>query len=309
MLKPVSGQGTGLTLVRDVAGLRAQVAQMRAAGKSVGLVPTMGALHEGHLSLIERARAQCQAVVVSIFVNPRQFEQASDLLAYPRCEEHDAKLLAAAGVDLLFAPSIEEIYPHGFASAVDVGPITERFEGAVRGRSHFLSVATVVLKLLNMCAPDLLYLGRKDAQQVAVIMRMVADLNLPVQVVPCPTVREADGLACSSRNARLSAGERARASALYGALQAAAALARAGERDAGVLSGAVRAHLERNRIEPEYCALVDPERFTERPRLDGRALLIVAARIGDTRLIDNIELEPALLVRTSSPPAEALCSA
>ena len=298
-----------MTLARDVAGLQAQLAQLRSAGARVGLVPTMGAIHDGHLSLVQHARQQCDAVVVSIFVNPRQFDEAADLLAYPRCEERDAQLLAAAGVDVLFAPDAQEIYPHGFATSVDAGAIAERFEGAVRGRAHFAGVATVVLKLLNICAPDVLYLGRKDAQQVAVIKRMVRDLNLPVEVAVVPTVREADGLARSSRNARLSTAERARAAAIPAALQRAARLVQDGEADGAALTGSVRAQLAGEGITPDYCALVSPEQFLELSRLEGDALLIVAARIGRTRLIDNIELAPVAPARAPLPAEEALCSA
>ena len=298
-----------MTLARDVAGLRAQLAQLRAGGARVGLVPTMGAIHEGHLALVATARAHCDVVVASLFVNPRQFDEAADLLAYPRCEERDAELLAAAGVDILFAPDSEEVYPHGFATTVEVGPLGERFEGAVRGRSHFAGVATIVLKLLHMCSPDVLYLGRKDAQQVAVIRRMVHDLDLPVELVACATVREADGLARSSRNARLSAAERARAAALYASLREAQALVQSGEIDARALTGAVRERLGREGITPEYCALVSPDELRELPKLEGEALLILAARIGETRLIDNIALAPARRSQSATAVQEALCSA
>ncbi len=190
----------------------------------------MGALHEGHLSLIRRAREQCDVVVVSLFVNPAQFNEGSDLERYPRSERHDAGLAAEAGADLLFAPSVEEVYPPGFATAVEVLGLTDRLEGAARGSSHFRGVTTVVTKLLCMTMPDTLYLGQKDAQQVVVIRRLVADLNLPVQIEALPTVREDDGLALSSRNALLDPAARARALALHAALRAAGELAARGER-------------------------------------------------------------------------------
>ncbi len=214
--------------LRSVGELRAALAPARQAGSTIGLVPTMGALHEGHLSLIRRAREQCDVVVVSLFVNPAQFNEGSDLERYPRSERHDAGLAAEAGADLLFAPSVEEVYPPGFATAVEVLGLTDRLEGAARGSSHFRGVTTVVTKLLCMTMPDTLYLGQKDAQQVVVIRRLVADLNLPVQIEALPTVREHDGLALSSRNALLEPAARPRALALHAALHAAARAGRPG---------------------------------------------------------------------------------
>ena len=192
--------------VRTVEELRSALAQARRRGATIGLVPTMGALHEGHLSLIRRASEQCEVVVVSLFVNPAQFNERGDLERYPRRERDDAELAAAAGAGLLFAPSVEEVYPAGFATAVEVLGVSERLEGAARGSEHFRGVSTVVTKLLCMVAPDVAYFGQKDAQQVVVIRRLVADLNLPVRVQALPTVREPDGLAMSSRNALLSPG-------------------------------------------------------------------------------------------------------
>src|SRR5271169_4164991 len=226
--------------LRTVEELRAALASDRRAGLEIGLVPTMGALHEGHLSLISRAREQCDRVVVSLFVNPAQFNERSDLERYPRQETHDAQLATEAGADLLFAPSVEEVYPPGFATSVEVLGVTERLEGAARGAEHFRGVCTVVTKLLCMALPDVAYFGQKDAQQVVVIRRLVADLNLPVRIEVCPTVREPDGLAMSSRNALLSGEERMRALALPAALDAASRRAAAGERSAFALLDAAR---------------------------------------------------------------------
>ena len=195
----------------------------------------MGALHEGHLSLIGRARAECDVVVVSLFVNPAQFDERADLDRYPRSERRDVELASEAGADVLFAPSADEVYPPGFATAVEVLGVTDRLEGAARGAGHFRGVSTVVTKLLGMSMPDVAYFGQKDAQQVVVIRRLVADLNLPVRIQVCPTVREPDGLAMSSRNARLSADERSQALALHDALQAAARRAAEGERSPAAL--------------------------------------------------------------------------
>ncbi|MCW3017890.1 MAG: pantoate--beta-alanine ligase, partial [Solirubrobacterales bacterium] len=200
--------------VRTVAELRAALAPARREGRTIGLVPTMGALHDGHLSLVTRARAQCDLVVVSLFVNPAQFNERADLERYPRDERRDAELAVAAGADVLFAPSVEEVYPTGFSTTVEVLGVTERLEGAARGAAHFRGVSTVVTKLLCMALPDVAYFGQKDAQQVVVIRRLARDLNLPVRIEALPTVREHDGLAMSSRNALLSGDERARALAL-----------------------------------------------------------------------------------------------
>jgi pantoate--beta-alanine ligase len=295
--------------VRTVAELRATLEPARREGLTIGLVPTMGALHEGHLSLVRRAREQCDRVVVSLFVNPAQFNERSDLDRYPRQEAHDAGLAAETGADILFAPSIEEIYPPGFATTVEVLGITERLEGATRGAEHFRGVTTIVTKLLGMAQPDIAYFGQKDAQQVIVIRRLVADLNLPVRVEVCPTVREPDGLALSSRNAHLNSDERARALFLYRALSAAAERAATGERSAeNLLSVAREAIIP---LEPEYLALVDPDTLEPVTQLDEPALLAVAAHVGATRLIDNLILDP-LAVSTAPPhPGKAMstCSA
>ena len=297
--------------LRTVNELRAVLALDRRAGLEIGLVPTMGALHEGHLSLIRRAREQCDRVVVSLFVNPAQFNERSDLDRYPRQEAHDSDLAAAAGADVLFAPSVEEVYPAGFATSVEVLGVTERLEGATRGAAHFRGVTTVVTKLLCMTQPDVAYFGQKDAQQVVVIRRLVRDLDLPVRVEVCPTVREPDGLAMSSRNARLNTDERARALSLYRALNAAAARAATGELSSEALLNTAREAMASFAVEPEYLALVDPETLEPVTQLDEPALLAVAAHVGATRLIDNLILDPLALSTPATHPGKAMttCSA
>ena len=287
--------------LRSVGELRAALAPARAGGSTIGLVPTMGALHDGHLSLIRRAREQCDVVVVSLFVNPAQFNEGSDLERYPRSERHDAGLAAEAGADLLFAPSVEEVYPPGFATAVEVLGLTDRLEGAARGSSHFRGVTTVVTKLLCMTMPDTLYLGQKDAQQVVVIRRLVADLNLPVQIEALPTVREDDGLALSSRNALLDPAARPRALALHAALRAAGELAAGGERASAALLDAANAALAAAEVRADYVALVDPDTLEPLPQLDRSALLAIAAHVGGVRLIDNVTLEPVRGGRDEKP--------
>ena len=259
----------------------------------VGLVPTMGALHEGHLSLIGEARSECDLVVTTLFVNPSQFNERADLERYPRDEQRDAELAATAGADVLFAPSVEEVYPAGFATSVEVVGVSERLEGARRGPEHFRGVATVVTKLLCMTMPDVAYFGQKDAQQVAVIRRLVLDLNLPVSIRALPTVREPDGLAMSSRNVLLSLEERRRALALIEGLRVAGRLAGAGETSAQALEGAARTVMSESGVDAEYVALVDPDTFEPVPALEEPSLLAVAARVGQVRLIDNTMLAPA----------------
>ena len=299
-----------MRVVRTVAELREALAPARRAGQRIGLVPTMGALHEGHLSLVARARADCSLVVVSLFVNPAQFNERSDLDRYPRDEQRDRELLAEAGADLLFAPSVEEVYPAGFATAVEVLGVTERLEGEARGPEHFRGVTTVVAKLLCMALPDAAYFGQKDAQQLVVIRRLAADLDLPVAIESVPTVREADGLAMSSRNALLSPSERRRARSLSAGLRAAERLAGHGECDAGALLAATAAELERAGVQPEYVALVDPETFEPLTRLDEKALLALAARVGEVRLIDNTLLAAAAPARDANHDEEVqACSA
>ncbi|MGA2453288.1 MAG: pantoate--beta-alanine ligase [Solirubrobacteraceae bacterium] len=298
--------------VRTVAELRAALTPARRRGLTIGLVPTMGALHDGHISLVTRAREQCDVVVVSLFVNPAQFNERADLERYPRDERRDAELAAAAGADVLFAPSVEEVYPQEFATSVEVLGVTERLEGASRGSEHFRGVATVVTKLLCMALPDVAYFGQKDAQQVVVIRRLARDLNLPVRIEALPTVREPDGLALSSRNALLTPAERARALALPAALQAAHALASAGERSAQALLDAAREAMRRFDVEPEYIALVEPDTLEPVATLADGALLALAARIGAVRLIDNAILSPTA-TRSPGQPLEgeaiATCSA
>jgi pantoate--beta-alanine ligase len=279
--------------LRTVAELRAARAEPRRCGRTVGLVPTMGYLHDGHLSLIAAAREAADEVVVSLFVNPAQFNEASDLAAYPRDERRDAALAAEAGADLLFAPAVEEVYPPGFATQVRVGgPLTESLEGAHRGAEHFHGVTTVVTKLLNMVDPDVVFFGQKDAQQALVIRRLAADLDLPVRIEVCPTVRELDGLALSSRNVRLAPDDRRRAPALHRALRSAEQALAAGTTDAAALTTAARAAMDDFDVEPEYLALVDPETLAPVQAVDQETLLAVAARLGEIRLIDNTILSP-----------------
>jgi pantoate--beta-alanine ligase len=287
--------------VRTVDELRSALASARGENLTIGLVPTMGALHEGHLSLIRRAREQCDLVVVSVFVNPAQFNESSDLERYPRREDGDAALAAAAGADVLFAPSVEEVYPPGFATAVEVIGITDRLEGTIRGSGHFRGVTTVVTKLLCMAMPDVAYFGQKDAQQTVVVRRLVGDLNLPVRIEVCPTVREPDGLAMSSRNALLDPDQRTRARSLFDALEAARRLMARGERSSDVLVDAALQTMRSFAVVPDYVALVDTETLEPLEQLAGEALLAIAARIGDVRLIDNTILEPAPASMSSQP--------
>lgn len=276
--------------LRTIAELRAT----RRTGETVALVPTMGYLHDGHLALIRAAREQADQVVVSLFVNPTQFNDASDLANYPRDEARDAELASEAGADFLFAPGPEEVYPPGFATEVRVGgPLTETLEGAHRGAAHFHGVTTVVTKLLNMVAPDVAFFGQKDAQQALVIRRLVTDLDMPVRIEVVPTVREADGLALSSRNVRLQDGDRRRALALSRALRAAEGTVAAGMSAADQILTAARAAMTPFDVEPEYLALVDPEDLTPVSTVDQETLLAVAAHIGQVRLIDNTILVPA----------------
>ncbi len=258
---------------------------------SVGLVPTMGFLHEGHLSLVRAARAENDHVFVSIFVNPTQFGPTEDLATYPRDPERDLALLEAEGVDYVFMPAVEEIYPRGFKAAVDVGPVTEPLEGASRP-GHFRGVATVVLKLFNIVQPQRAYFGKKDAQQLVVIKKMVKDLDVPVEIRPQPTVREADGLAMSSRNTFLATPElRKAALVLHEALEIARELWAEGERDVGVYYLKMLEHIaEEELARIDYISFAAPETLEELPVIEGPALVSLAVRIGRTRLIDNITL-------------------
>ncbi len=281
----------GVKLVRAKDELRATLAVERAAGHSIGLAPTMGCLHEGHVSLLRAARAECDVVVMSLFVNPTQFGPGEDLERYPRDERRDAELAAAAGVDLIYAPPVEQVYPQGFETTVEVGGLTEVLCGdpARRGPEHFRGVTTVVAKLLNSVQPDVAYFGRKDAQQVAVIRRMVRDLDIPVRIEALPIVREPDGLAMSSRNAYLSAADRERATALSRALREVERVAR--EDSLAAALEASRRVLAEAGIEPEYLEARAPDSLQPVTDLsEGPALVAVAAQVGDARLIDNTEL-------------------
>ncbi len=279
-------------VTRTVAEVRETIRAARRAGRRIGLVPTMGFLHEGHLSLIRRAAKDCDDVVVSVFVNPTQFNDAADLAAYPRNEDNDVAMAASAGATMVFAPPVEEVYPEGFATTIELrGPITETFEGAVRGPEHFWGVATVVTKLFGMVQPDVAYFGQKDAQQCVVVTRLVTDLDLPVELVICPTVREPDGLAMSSRNVRLRGDDRDRARALVDGLDAAEAAVRSGETDAAAVeSVATKAMLARG-VGPDYVAVVEVSTLAPLECIAERALIVVAAHVGPVRLIDNAILD------------------
>jgi pantoate--beta-alanine ligase len=280
--------------VRTVAELREALAPARRAGRTIGLVPTMGSLHEGHLTLIRRAAAECDEVVVSLFVNPAQFNDPADLEQYPRDEARDAALAAEAGAHVLFAPPVEEVYPDGFATTVAMRGVTEALEGAHRGVGHFDGVTTVVTKLFNMAGPDVAYFGQKDAQQALVIRKLVRDLDMPVRIEVVPTVREPDGLAMSSRNVRLN-GSRDQALALSRALQAAQAAVAAGERDAARVRAAALAAMQSSSVEPEYLELVTTDTLAPvEDRIDGEVLLAIAAQVGGVRLIDNTILSSEL---------------
>ncbi len=274
---------------RTKAELRELLAEPRRRGDSIGVVPTMGALHEGHLSLIRAARESCDIVVVTLFVNPTQFGPGEDLGTYPHDEARDAEVADAEGVDVLFVPAVDEIYPDGFATSIQVSGLTEVLCGAPgrRGPEHFRGVTTVVAKLFNVVQPDVAFFGQKDAQQAIVIRRMARDLDFPVRIEVLPTVREPDGLALSSRNRYLTEEDRERASALRRALDAAEAAAAAGQPLDAALDAA-RAELRDAGIEPEYLEARDAEDLAPATGLNGRPVLVaLAARVGHARLIDN----------------------
>lgn len=279
-----------LPIVRTVTDLRAQVAAWRAGGERLGFVPTMGALHAGHLELVAEARRRAGKVVASIFVNPRQFGPNEDFDRYPRDEASDAAKLAGAGADLLFAPTVEEMYPAGFATSVKVEGLGDRLCGAARP-GHFDGVGVVVAKLLNQVRPDVALFGEKDWQQLAIIRRLVADLDLEIEIAGVPIVRDPDGLALSSRNLYLSAGERARALELPRALSAAAAALEAGKPVPDALAMAF-AQVAAAFDSVDYVELTGAEDLQPLDRLDRPARLLAAARIGKTRLIDNIAVRP-----------------
>jgi len=274
-------------ILRSVASLRDRVTQWKTAGEGVGVVPTMGALHQGHLSLVSAAKRDCARVIVTIFVNPTQFNNPADLAKYPRTEATDAALLAPFGVDVIFAPPADEVYPDGFATHVSVAGISDPLEGAHRP-GHFDGVATVVAKLFGMTQADRAYFGRKDWQQLQVVQRLVADLNLAVMVIGCETIREVDGLAMSSRNQRLDAAARAKAPALYQAMQQAAAAIRGGAPVPATLKRARGQVLAAGFEEVEYIELRSAAMLDRVTTLDAPARLLAAAVIGGVRLIDNI---------------------
>jgi len=276
-----------MRILRTIPEVRAVVENARRAGHRVGLVPTMGAFHDGHVSLMREARKNADLVVVSLFVNPTQFGANEDLGSYPRDEQADAARAEHEGVDILFAPEAAEIYPDGFATSIHVAGVTEMLDGAARGPHHFDGVATVVAKLFGIVRPDFAYFGQKDAQQIAVVRRLVRDLDLDVRIEACPIVREADGLAMSSRNVYLDADARVQATALNRALDAAAALHESGERDGDSILSAASRVLDEAGITPEYLELRDAESLQTVTSVEGDALLAVAARVGDARLIDN----------------------
>ncbi|MBT9244703.1 pantoate--beta-alanine ligase [Gemmobacter fulvus] len=276
-----------MQILRTVAELRTRVRGWKADGKQVGVVPTMGALHEGHMSLVRAAQRGCDRVIVTIFVNPMQFNNPDDLTKYPRTEDSDAALLAREGVDIIFAPTPDEVYPKSFATSITVAGISEPLEGTMRP-GHFEGVATVVAKLFGMTQADRAYFGQKDWQQLQVVKRMVADLNIPIEVVGCDTIREQDGLAMSSRNVRLDPLSRAQAPALHRILTRAATAIRDSGDVATVLETA-RADLRAAGFtEVEYLDLRSAALLEPMARLDAPARLLVAAWIGGVRLIDNI---------------------
>jgi pantoate--beta-alanine ligase len=279
-----------LRIETTAAGMRAISAELRREGKTVGLVPTLGALHAGHLSLVQAAKAACDAVAVSIFVNPTQFGPSEDFSKYPRTLEQDCALLRAEGVEVVFAPGVEELYPEGASTFVEVEGISDRLDGGSRP-GHFRGVATVVAKLFGIFEPERAFFGQKDAAQVAVLRRMVRDLCLGVELVVCPTVREADGLALSSRNRYLSAEERGQALVLSRALKRMGERFRAGERDAAKLRAAgLRVLAREPAVRLDYLAVVDADTLEDRREASSGTLAAVAAWVGTTRLIDNILL-------------------
>lgn len=282
-----------LEIVRTVSELRARVAAWRRAGDRLALVPTMGALHAGHLALVEEGRRRADRVIATIFVNPKQFGAGEDLDRYPRQEAADAAALDGVGCDLLFAPGVAEMYPKGFATAVSVAGVTDDLDGAARP-GHFDGVATVVAKLLNQAQADVAIFGEKDYQQLLTIRRLARDLDIPTQIVGHPTVREADGLARSSRNAYLSADERTRAVELPRAMQAAADALIAGGDVAATLEAATQRLLSAGFAAVDYVELRDAETLAPIDRLDRPARLLAAARIGGTRLIDNVAVNHSL---------------
>lgn len=276
-----------MNIIRTVADLRATVAAWKSAGQSVAVVPTMGALHDGHLSLVARAKAECDRVIVTLFVNPRQFNNPEDLAKYPRTEASDSAALSPLGVDVLFVPSVDEVYPQGFHTTVSVAGLSDGLCGAHRP-GHFDGVATVVTKLFLMTAADRAFFGQKDWQQLQIVHRLVRDLNIQIRVTGCETVREDDGLAMSSRNLRLSPADRATAPALHRAMQAAARRMHDGIPVETALAEARAAITAAGFSSVEYLELREPHSLNPMTALDGPARLLVAAWLGGVRLIDNI---------------------
>jgi pantoate--beta-alanine ligase len=277
-------------VVHTVAALRAALDAVRAAGQSIGLVPTMGALHAGHLTLVRASAAECGCTVVSIFVNPTQFGPREDFAKYPRTLEADVAALRGTGADLVFAPTSEEMYPDAFSTCVEPPRVAQRWEGELRP-GHFRGVATVCLKLFLQARAERAFFGHKDYQQSLVIRRMVEDLNVPISIRVCPTVREPDGLALSSRNRYLNAEQRARAAALWRSLQRAAELVRASSCSAeAVQQDMHRVLADAGLTRVDYVAIVDPETLEPLPEIRGPALALIAAYVGETRLIDNLRL-------------------
>jgi pantoate--beta-alanine ligase len=283
-----------MEIIRTISWMKETVQQARAENHVIGFIPTMGALHEGHVSLIRRARTQCSRVYASIFLNPTQFGANEDLSKYPRSFESDAEKLAAAGVDVLLAPHAKEVYPRGFSTCVNVEGLSEKLEGRSRP-GHFRGVATVVLKLFEIVQPHLAFFGRKDAQQVRILQQMAKDLNLNSEIVVCPIVREADGLALSSRNAYLNSEERHAATVLFQALSEARREINAGTRDALQLQTAIRKTLSGQPLARlDYAEIVDAETFEPVARIAARsAYILLAVYVGKTRLIDNLLMQPA----------------
>lgn len=280
--------------------------QARAEGRLTGFVPTMGALHAGHVSLIEVARRDANPVIASIFVNPKQFGPSEDYRKYPRDLKGDRQKMEEAGVDFLFAPSVEEIYPAGFRTSVNVEGLSDRLEGKIRP-GHFRGVATVVLKLLEVVAPRFAYFGRKDAQQARIIRQMASDLALDSEIVVCPIVRESDGIALSSRNQYLSPAERNAATVLYRALSRARHAIQEGERDSMRIIAAMRQELAGEPLASvDYVEIVDADLFEPIIRLTRTSLVLLAARFGATRLIDNMQVETA--ESSAGAPSEVICS-
>lgn len=277
-----------MQVAKTVREVRAWTKLARADGKTIGFVPTMGYFHEGHLSLMRRAKAECDLCVVSLFVNPTQFGPSEDFQRYPRDFARDAAMAESVGVDLLFAPEVEEMYPEGYQTYVEVTEVTRRLEGAARP-GHFRGVATVCTKLFNIVQADRAYFGKKDYQQLKVIQRMVKDLNIPTEIVPCETVREPDGLAMSSRNVYLKPDERQAATVLYRALCAGRDAILAGERDAKKMKVLVEQVIATEPlVKTEYVDVADAETLEPLTDLQGEVLISLAARVGVARLIDNI---------------------